>query len=63
MPNGSKRQARGVAPAEKPERSSRVFVAASSRCFPDLPLDAALLQLVDLEYSSVEIMIHETGGI
>jgi sugar phosphate isomerase/epimerase len=39
-----------------------VFVAASSRCFPDLPLDAALLQLVELEYSSVEIMIHETGG-
>ena len=39
-----------------------MFVAASSRCFPDLPLDAALLQLVELEYSSVEIMIHETGG-
>jgi sugar phosphate isomerase/epimerase len=39
-----------------------VLVAATSRCFPDLPLDAALLQLVELEYSSVEIMIHETGG-
>jgi sugar phosphate isomerase/epimerase len=39
-----------------------VFVAASSRCFPDLPLDAALLQLVELEYSAVEITLHETGG-
>jgi sugar phosphate isomerase/epimerase len=39
-----------------------VFVAASTRCFPDLPLDAALLQLVELEYSAVEIMIHHTGG-
>ena len=39
-----------------------MFVAASSRCFPNLSLDAALLQLVELEYSAVEIMIHETGG-
>ena len=39
-----------------------MFVAASSRCFPDLPLDAALLQLVELEYSAVEIMLHETDG-
>ncbi|MCE5301817.1 MAG: sugar phosphate isomerase/epimerase [Planctomycetaceae bacterium] len=39
-----------------------MFVAASSRCFPHLPLSAALLQLVELEYSSVEIMIHETDG-
>jgi sugar phosphate isomerase/epimerase len=39
-----------------------VFVAASSRCFCSLPLDAALLQLVELEYSSVEIMLHEKDG-
>jgi sugar phosphate isomerase/epimerase len=39
-----------------------VFVAASSRCFPDLPLEAALLQLVELEYSHVEILLHETDG-
>jgi len=39
-----------------------VFVAASSRCFADLPLSAALMQLVDLEYSAVEIMVHEHGG-
>lgn len=39
-----------------------MFVAASSRCFADLPLDAALLQLVELEYTAFEIMIHESGG-
>jgi sugar phosphate isomerase/epimerase len=39
-----------------------VFVAATSRCFADLPLDAALRQLVDLEFTSVELMIHETDG-
>ena len=44
------------------EKESGVFVAASSRCFPDLSFDAALLQLVDLEYTNVEIAIHESGG-
>ena len=39
-----------------------MFVAASSRCFCNLPLDAALMQLVEVEYSAVEIMIHETDG-
>ncbi len=39
-----------------------MFVAATSRCFPDLALDAAMLQLVELEYTAVEIIIHETGG-
>ena len=39
-----------------------MFVAASTNCFPDLPLSAALRRLVDLEYTSVEIYIHESGG-
>jgi len=39
-----------------------VYVAASSNCFSNLPLDTALERLVDLEYTYVEIMIHETGG-
>lgn len=39
-----------------------MLVAATTRCFPHLPLDAALFQLVELEYSAVEIMIHETDG-
>jgi len=39
-----------------------VFVAASTRCFADLPLDEALRRLVDLEFTCVEVMIHETDG-
>ncbi len=39
-----------------------MFVAATSRCFADLSLDAALERLADLEYTSVEIMIHEGEG-
>lgn len=39
-----------------------MIVAASTWCFRDLPLDAALGRLVDLEYSNVEIMIHESQG-
>jgi len=44
------------------EGASAVFVAATTRCFPDLPLSDALQRLVDLEFSNVEIMAHETGG-
>ncbi|MBN2579561.1 MAG: sugar phosphate isomerase/epimerase [Pirellulales bacterium] len=39
-----------------------MFVAATSRCFPDMSFDAALMQLADLEYSYIELMIHETWG-
>ena len=39
-----------------------MFVAATSRCFSNLSLDAALEKLVDLEYSAVEIMVHENDG-
>ncbi len=39
-----------------------MFVAATSRCFSDLPWDESLQRLVDLEYTSVELMIHESGG-
>ena len=39
-----------------------MFVAATTRCVSDLPFDAALQRLVDLEYTSVEIMIQEQGG-
>ena len=38
-----------------------MFVAASTDCFPDLPLDTALERLVDLEYNRVEIAIRERG--
>lgn len=39
-----------------------MFVAATSRCFSELPLDAALARLVDLEFTAVEIMLHESDG-
>jgi len=39
-----------------------VFVAASSRCFAHLPLEVAMQQLVELEYTAVEIMLHHDGG-
>jgi sugar phosphate isomerase/epimerase len=39
-----------------------VIVAATSTCFPDLSPDAALGRLVDLEFSNVEIALHESGG-
>ena len=39
-----------------------MFVAASTSCFPDLPLSVALGRLADLEYTNVEIMAHQVGG-
>jgi len=38
-----------------------VFVAATTRCYPELPLDAALQRLIDLEYTNVEIILDEAG--
>ncbi len=39
-----------------------MFVAATSRCFSDLGLNDALRQLVDLEYTAVEIAVNSSGG-
>lgn len=39
-----------------------MFVAASSQCFGDLSLEGVLRRLVDLEYTAIEIAIHERGG-
>lgn len=39
-----------------------MYLAASSKCFPELPFEAALSKLVDLEYSRVEIPFYESGG-
>ncbi len=39
-----------------------MFVAATTRCFIDLPLNQALDRLVDLEFSAIELMLHETEG-
>ena len=39
-----------------------MIVAASTGCFSNLSLSEALQRLVDLEFTSVEISIHESGG-
>jgi sugar phosphate isomerase/epimerase len=38
-----------------------VFVCASTECFSDLPLTEALDRLIDLEYTSVEFALIESG--
>ncbi len=38
-----------------------MFVAASTDCFPGVPLDESLSRLVDLEFNRVEIGIHADG--
>ena len=39
-----------------------MLVAASTECYYDLPLSEAVDKLGDLEFSAVEIAIHEHGG-
>ena len=39
-----------------------MFVCASAECFPDLSPADVLQSLVDLEYTSVELPIHESRG-
>ncbi|MBL9125200.1 MAG: sugar phosphate isomerase/epimerase [Planctomycetaceae bacterium] len=39
-----------------------MLVAASTDCFADLPLDAALGKLLDLEFTCVEIALRESGN-
>jgi hypothetical protein len=39
-----------------------VLVAASTECFRDLSLRDAVGRIIDLEYSHVEIAIHESGN-
>jgi sugar phosphate isomerase/epimerase len=42
-------------------RSYAVIVAASTECFHDLSLKLAFEKLLDLEYSSVEVALHQDG--
>jgi sugar phosphate isomerase/epimerase len=39
-----------------------VYVAASTDCFAQMPLSAALKKLFDLEYTRVEIVLRESGN-
>jgi sugar phosphate isomerase/epimerase len=40
----------------------RVFVAATTQCFSHLSLNDAIEKLADLEFSHIEIAIHENGS-
>lgn len=40
-----------------------MFVAASLECFPDLSLSDAVQKVLDLEYSAIELDLHEDGHI
>jgi hypothetical protein len=39
-----------------------VFVAASTECWPEMELPEAIEVLQDLEFTTIEIDIHESGG-
>lgn len=39
-----------------------MFICASTECFPELGSKEVLQQLVDLEYTAVELALHETDG-
>jgi len=39
-----------------------VIVCVSTECFPELPLSKAMERLAELEFTSVEIDVHEDGG-
>ena len=40
-----------------------MFVAASTECWPDLEFPDAIEALSDLEFTAIEIAIHETGNL
>ena len=39
-----------------------MFICASTDCFPELDPREVLQRLIDLEYTSVELTVHEEGG-
>ena len=40
-----------------------MFIAASTECFPDLELLAAIEFASDLEFTAIEIALHESGSV
>ena len=40
-----------------------MIVSASTECFPDLSLSEALERLAELEFTAVEIDVHEGGHL
>jgi sugar phosphate isomerase/epimerase len=54
----------GASPPEAATHEERrsVIVSVSTECFPELPLSNAMERLAELEYTAVEIDVHEHGG-
>lgn len=44
-------------------KDNGVFVSASTECWPDKELREAIEILIDLEFTAVEIALHETGKV
>jgi sugar phosphate isomerase/epimerase len=44
------------------QEPATVFVCVSTECFPELPLDQAMERLAELEFTAVELDIHEGGS-
>jgi sugar phosphate isomerase/epimerase len=44
------------------EECDGVFVCVSTECFPELPLAKAMERLAELEFTAVELDVHERGG-
>lgn len=60
LPGTGHATAPGAAPTKR--RSERVYVAATTDCFPELGLESAIGRLADLEYTRIEIGIRESQG-
>jgi len=54
----------GASPPEAATHEERrsVIVSVSTECFPELSLSNAMERLAELEYTAVEIDVHEHGG-
>ena len=39
-----------------------MFVAASTQCYPDMPLSETIEKLAHLEFSHIELALHESGN-
>ncbi|MEX0671128.1 MAG: sugar phosphate isomerase/epimerase [Pirellulales bacterium] len=44
------------------KESWNVFVCVSTECLPDMPLAAAMERLAELEFTAVELDVHENGS-
>ena len=51
----------GPAAANERWKDESVFVSASTECWPEMEFQETIEALTDLEFTAVEIAIHESG--